>query len=181
MLVTELISYLLRSRERCVSCFALVHCASSGLQVLPRCLAELCPSPPCSLCHLSPRRAGPRERVGSVGRRPAPLSARPAPPGRMSRCPREGAEPGEVPPPVPEPGRAGGAGTRGRSMEGEKRLRSFPGMGLGGVSPHRPRSPLHLPFSSALSASRSQALEDTSNRGLRLNRKRTGLFPPLSV
>ncbi|XP_064895353.1 zinc finger protein Aiolos isoform X9 [Columba livia] len=35
----------------------------------------------------------------------------------MSRCPREGAEPGEVPPPVPEPGRAGGAGTRGRSME----------------------------------------------------------------
>lgn len=66
----------------------------------------------------------------------------------------------------PEPGRTGGAGTRERSMEGEKRPRSYPGPSV--PPPAGARSGSIAPglsaTSSALAASNSQPLEKKSNR-----------------
>lgn len=64
----------------------------------------------------------------------------------------------------PEPGRAGGAGTRERSMEGEKRPRSSPGPSARPEPAAAPPPGGFQPLLSALAAYRSQALEKKSNR-----------------
>lgn len=143
-----------------------------------------------------------RGRRGA-GAAPLPAARRRSPPAERRRAGpdvavpvaggRAGGEAGERPSPaltVPEPGRAGGAGSRGRSMEGEKRPRSSPGPGRAGAGgkalplplpPRRPRSPRAPPpvcfqaASSVLCKQIAASGGETSSR-LQLNRKRTGLF-----
>lgn len=153
-----------------------------------------CPQPPCPGAAPPEGRESPASGTGSgskagepgtgagTGSAPLPAARRRSPPAeRPAGCHGDGREARPVRSAgSPEPERAGGAGTRERSMEGEKRPRSSPG-------PSAPPGPqrLHRPgaFSRFFSACCKQiagSRKEIESR-LAIKRETNGAFCLLSV